>query len=55
MNTPEAEFDTINPDDAIASGDVAVAIGSSLEPADVLERVPLCELIENPRVVGLKL
>jgi uncharacterized protein YjbI with pentapeptide repeats len=55
MNTPEAEFDTINPDDAIASGDVAVAIGSSLEPADVLERVRRGELIENVRVVGLKL
>jgi uncharacterized protein YjbI with pentapeptide repeats len=55
MNTPEAEFDTINPDNAIASGDVSVAIGSSLEPADVLERVRRGELIENARVVGLKL
>jgi uncharacterized protein YjbI with pentapeptide repeats len=55
MNTPEAEFDTINPDDAIASGDVSVAIGSSLEPAEVLERVRRGELIENARIVGLKL
>jgi hypothetical protein len=45
MNTPEAEFDTINRDNAIASGDVSVAIGSSLEPADVLERVRRGELI----------
>jgi hypothetical protein len=55
METPEAEFDTTAVKDAGPNDDACIAAGASLEPAEVLERLSRGELIENVRVVGLKL
>lgn len=59
MDTSEAHVDAISPsDDAAgdtASADAAVFHASSLNPADVLERLRRGERIQDARVVGLKL
>jgi hypothetical protein len=53
MNTPDAELDAIVREDAVASDDASQSTGSSLQPAEVVERLRRGELIENARVVGL--
>lgn len=55
MDTPETGFDEITPDDAVADEAPAASEGSSPKPWEVLERVRRGELIENARIVGLKL
>ena len=39
MDTPEAELDTMATENVVASNDSSTSIGSSREPAEILERL----------------
>ncbi len=55
MNTPETEVDAIAAEEVLEGDVVATSVGSTLEPAEALERLHRGELIENARIEGLKL
>jgi hypothetical protein len=55
MDTFEAEYEATAPEDAGEAASSPAPVYPSLDPSEVLERLRRGELIENTRVVGLKL